>query len=238
MRRAAAIVAVAMVSAACSSGHDRTIVVGAASSLSDVLPDIAAAYQEAGGAADVSLVFSGSQLLAAQAIEGAPFDLLITADQRTMERISDVRKLPAGPFRLIGNDLTIVVSSGNPRGIQSPADLEDPDLIVALADSDVPVGAYTAQALARAGVAIEPDSREPSARAVLARVQQGEADAGIVYVTDVRSANDVEGVTGLPRVGADYYAARLADPPDAEAFLTFVQGEQAAALLADAGFTP
>lgn len=227
-----------MIVAGCSSGEGDSVLVGAASSLSEVMPALAEDYREAGGDADVAFVFSGSQLLAAQAREAAPFALLITADRRTIERVYAAGDLVSAPVRLAGNTLTIAVAAGNPLGIAGPEDLLAPGIIVVVADAEVPAGGYTSEALERAGLELEPASREPSVRSVLAKVQAGEADAGIVYQTDVRAANGVEAVSGLPPVITEYVAAPL-DAADATiSFLNYLQSERAGAIFAELGFAP
>lgn len=230
--------AIVLVAGGCSSDDGDTILVGAASSLSDVMPALADDYRQGGGAQDVSFAFSGSQLLAAQAIERAPFDLLITADEGTMNRVAERGALGGPVVRLAGNRMTVAVTAGNPLGIDGPADLVNRDLIVALADVEVPAGRYTARALELAGLDLAPTSREPSVRAVLARLQQGEADAGIVYETDIRAAIDVEAVPGLPVVMADYFIARVTDTATVKRFETYLLSDRAASVFADYGFTP
>ena len=235
MRRAACGLIVGTLLAACSPTAD-TLIVGAASSLADVMPALVADYEQATGDAVVTVSFAGSQLLAAQVLEGAPFDMVITADRSTMDRIAE--ELISEPIRLAGNRLTIAVAAGNPLGINGPADLLDPGLVVVVADFDVPAGSYTAEALERARLDLSPASREPSARAVLARVESGEADAGIVYATDVLATGRVQAVPGLPEVEADYLAALLSDSTAARSFSEYLQSHRAQSLLGEFGFSP
>ena len=185
---------------------------------------------------------AGSQVLVAQVRDGAPLDVVITADERTARTLEEVGLLAGPPARFAGNRLAIAVAPGNPHGISGLDDLVDPQLTVILAAPEVPAGAYTRQMLTAASVEVAPASFEPSVRAVLAKVELGEADAGIVYATDLRAAA-VEGVAIDParNVRASYYAAVVAEsevPQEADDFATYLQGAEAAAILASFGFLP
>lgn len=215
------------------SPGSREVTVLAAASLTDVLTEVAAAYEDATPGVQVRLAFDGSQRLASQVIDGAPADVFASADATQMARVVDAGLVEDAPATFAHNDLVIAVAPGNPHGIDEVADLRAPDLDVVLAADEVPAGAYTARALARAGVDLMPVSRETSVRAVAARVAMGEADAGIVYHSDVVAADgEVEGVDIPPSSNAPvaYEIAALrdaADPDGAAAFVDFVQSQDA-----------
>lgn len=202
-RVVALVLLAALAASACADGDDPRLVVLAASSLLDAVEELA----EPTGAV---VSAGGSQVLAAQVEAGAPADLLLLADPDVAARLH-ASDLAGDPVRLVSGGLAVVVASRARDRIHAPADLADPDLRVVLADERVPLGAYTRQALRRLEVAgLAPagtadavltgaDSLEDSARTVLAKVITDEADAAIVYRSDLvaaRAADDA--VTGFP----------------------------------------
>lgn len=196
-----------------------------------------------GGAGEVTFSFDSSSTLATQIIDGAPADVFAAADEASMARLVDAGMVRGEPRVFARNELAIVVKAGNPTGIASLADLASAD-VVALCGEDVPCGRYAAEVLDQAGVAIPTDriTRGQNAKATLAAVAAGDADAGIVYATDIVGA-DVEAVAIPAEVNviADYpiaVVADAADPTSAEAFVAFVLGPGGQAILADAGFLP
>ena len=139
------------------------------------------------------------------------------------------------------NRLEIAVERGNPKRIHSLADLAQPGLVIVLADPSVPAGKYAQQALAKAGVNVKPASLELEVTAVLTKVALGEADAGIVYVSDIVTSGNVDGlaIPDAQNVIADYPIARLNATPNksgAEAFIAYVLSSQGQAILVRAGF--
>lgn len=131
--------------------------------------------------------FAGSQAIVAQLREGAPADVVALADQRQMKTLVDAR-LVERPRTFARNTLEIAVAPGNPKHVTRLADLARPDIVVVLADPTVPVGRYSRDVLARAGVTVRARSLELDVKAVLAKVTNGEADAAIVYASDVLAA--------------------------------------------------
>lgn len=241
MRRTVLLVVLALVLAGCASGRDGTssgdVTVLAAASLTDALTAVGEAYEQAGppGTAPVRVrfAFAGSQRLASQVIDGAPADVFASADAVQMDRVVDAGLAAEEPVAFVHNDLVIAVAPGNPAGITEVADLADPGLAVVLAAEEVPAGRYTARLLETVDVDISPVSREPNVRAVVARVALGEADAGIVYTSDVVAAGgDVHRVRIPPadNVAVSYPIVALRDaanPVGAAAFVDYVQSRRA-----------
>ncbi|HZQ28736.1 MAG TPA: molybdate ABC transporter substrate-binding protein [Acidimicrobiales bacterium] len=135
----------------------------------------------------VTYSFAGSQALVTQIQQGAPADVFASADQKSMQKLVDAGLVDA-PRVFARNKLEIVVAPGNPKHITGLADLAQPGLVVVLEDPSVPAGAYSRQALQKAGVTVKPKSLELDVKSTLAKVTSGEADAAIVYVSDVQSA--------------------------------------------------
>lgn len=220
---------------------DGNLTVLAAASLTDAFEEIADAFEEEHDGVDVQLSFDGSAKLATAVIEGAPADLFASADEANLTKVADAGRTAGRPVVFATNVLQIVVPAGNPMGIRSLADLTRPDVTLALCGAEAPCGKYAAQAFEGAGLAVPPAGDQDSVKGVLTQVQLGEADAGIVYVTDVRAAEDVEGVDLRPaqQVEATYPASVLADasnPEAAAAFLVFLTGEGAQSILEAHGF--
>lgn len=219
------------------------VVVFAAASLTDAFDHLAAAFETETPGVEVRLNVAGSQTLASQIIEGAPADVFASADTTQMEVIQDTGHLADDPAIFTANRLAIVVEAGNPLGIGGLADLADPDLLLVLPAEEVPAGRYAREVLARAGVTVTPVSLERDVRAALSKVELGEADASIVYTSDVVAAADRVAGVDIPdqhNVPATYPIARLADAPNpgaADAFVAFVLSPEGQAILGDTGFT-
>jgi molybdate transport system substrate-binding protein len=145
---------------------------------------------------DLTYNFAGSQALVQQIQQGAPADVFASADQKNMQKLSDAN-LVDSPQTFARNTLEIAVAPGNPKNIKTLADLEKPDVTLVLADPSVPVGNYSLQAFQKAGLPPpKPKSQELDVKSTLAKLTTGEADAVIVYVSDVEAAGTkVEGVT-------------------------------------------
>ncbi len=217
-----------------------TLVVLAAASLTDVVTDLAEAFEAEHPGIRVETSFAASSALAGQVVAGAPADVLVTASPATMSTATDA--VGGTPVVVATNRLQLAVPAGNPGGVTSLADLADPDLVVALCAPEVPCGAVGAQVLEKAGITAAPDTLEQDVRAVLTRLQLDEADAGLVYRTDVLAAGaDVEGID-IPadvQVPTDYPALALPDAPNPRAgaaFLALLTGPVGAQALSAAGF--
>jgi molybdate transport system substrate-binding protein len=231
-------VAAAIVLMGCGeAGDDGRLVVFAASSLTDVFDRLETEFESANPEIDVVVSYGGSSSLAGQIGQGAPADVFASADRATMARVLD--EAVGDQIVFARNRLAIVVADGNPEAIAGLADLARADLIVVLADSAVPAGAYAAEVLGRAGVEVAPASYESNVRAVAAKVAIGEADAGIVYRTDIAADSDTLEEVVIPdpqNVLADYPIVVLSDRPAAVQFVDLVTGATGRRLFADAGF--
>jgi molybdate transport system substrate-binding protein len=251
-RLAAVLAAAALVLAACGGGDDDSggssgaaspgeIKVFAAASLTAAFTKIGEQYTAANGGTKVTFNFAGSQALATQIQQAAPADVFASADITNMDRVKD---LVGTPQNFAGNQLQIVVEKGNPKNIQGLDDLANADVKVVLAAPEVPAGRYAAESLGKAGVTVEPVSQEDNVKAVVTKVSLGEADAGIVYITDVSAGGDkVEGVD-IPEdqnVTATYPIAtvKAGQAQDkAQAFMDLVLSADGQQVLKEYGFLP
>lgn len=220
------------------------VTVFAAASLTDAFNEMGEAFKAANPEASVTFNFAASSALVTQINEGAPVDVYASADEANMKKLTDAGNNGAAPVIFARNKLQIIVAKGNPKGIESVKDLIDPGLLVVNAAPEVPIGAYAQQVFDKAGITVTPVSLEANVKAVVTKVTAGEADAGIVYTTDVTAAGDrAEGVD-IPdelNVIATYPIARTKEAPNAaaaEAFIEFVTGDEGQAILAEYGFAP
>jgi molybdate transport system substrate-binding protein len=252
IRLAAVLVVAALVLAGCGGGDDDSggssgatssgeLKVFAAASLTAAFTKIGDQYAAANGGDKVTFNFAGSQALATQIQQGAPADVFASADIPNMDKVKD---LVGTPQNFASNLLAIVVEKGNPKGVKGLDDLASPDLKVVLAAEEVPAGKYAKQVLDQAGVAVKPVSQEDNVKAVVTKVSLGEADAGIVYVTDVTAGGDkVEGVD-IPEdqnLTATYPIATVKaskDQAGAQAFMDLVLSAEGQQVLKEYGFLP
>lgn len=228
--------------AAAPSGADPAagpVTVFAAASLTEAFTELGALYEKQHPGAEVRFSFAGSQALVAQVQQGAPADVLATADERSAVAVR--AELAADPVVLARNRLALVTEPGDPLGLRTLGDLARPGLKVVLAGPTVPVGGAARAALSAAGVTVRPVSEEPDVKAVLQKVRLGEADAGVVYATDLVGAGDSVSGIPLPGVSNAYLAAVLADAPHPEAaaaFLALARSPEGSAVLTRSGFLP
>lgn len=223
----------------CSGSSDRstTVNVFAAASLTDAFGAVETAFEAVNPDVDVVLNLAASSALATQIVEGAPADVFASADETNMNRIADLIDESAPVFAT--NRLQIVTEPGNPLGIASLDDLGDPSILFVTSAPEVPIGRYTAEVLTRAGVDVKPVSFEESVRGIVTKVRTGEADAGIVYATDVNAAGS--SVTGVDiadeyDVIARYPIARLTISEAAATFVDFVLSSAGRSILDEFGF--
>ncbi|MFN3650639.1 MAG: molybdate ABC transporter substrate-binding protein [Armatimonadota bacterium] len=234
------------------SEGDRTLTVYAAASLTDAFNELGPAFERAHPGWRVRVSYGASSTLRTQIEQGAPADLFASADWQQMEPLAGASRVET-PVAFARNRLAIAVPEGNPGGIRSPRDLARPGLRLVTAAGTVPVGRYTQEALEKLGrmegypndfagaVNRSVVSQESNVRAVLAKVELGEADAGIVYETDFRSSAHVKAVE-IPagaNVEASYPIAVVAGTRNAEGareLARFVTGEAGQAILRRHGF--
>ncbi|MWV59375.1 molybdate ABC transporter substrate-binding protein [Rathayibacter sp. VKM Ac-2754] len=220
-----------------------SITVFAAASLTSTFTELADEFEAANPGVTVDLTFAGSSDLVTQITEGAPADVVATADEKNMAKLTDGGLVDASaPVDFATNVLEIAVPPGNPAGIASFADLAGARVRTVVCAPQVPCGAAATAVETATGVELSPVSEESSVTDVLGKVTSGEADAGLVYVTDVRGAGDaVEGIEFAEAAEAvtTYPIAPVAgsaSPALAQAFADFVTGEVGRGVLETAGF--
>ncbi|MGW7353986.1 molybdate ABC transporter substrate-binding protein [Streptomyces sp. NPDC054784] len=220
-------------------GKKTELTVLAAASLTDVFETAGDAYEKEHPGTTLRFSFEGSQELAAKVRQGAPADALVTADTKTMDDLSGET---GEPTVIAKNRLVIAVGKGNPQKVEALDDLDASGLKVVLAASEVPVGRYSKEVLDARKVAVKPVSQEPNVRAVLSKVQLGEADAGLVYKTDVTAAEGKAEGVDIPddqNAIASYPAAALKGSKhgdEAGEFVKWLSSAAAQKILRDAGF--
>ncbi|MCL2316366.1 MAG: molybdate ABC transporter substrate-binding protein [Actinomycetia bacterium] len=188
-----------------------TITVLAAASLTGTFTTIAADFEAAHPGVRVRCSFDGSPTLVTQVEQGAPADVVALADTATADRLAR-DGLIATPTIFATNDLVIAVPSGNPGHIATLDDLARPDVRTLVCAPAVPCGAAAAAAFAAAGVDVHPVSQEQSVLAVATKVAAGEADAGLVYRTDVLAASGALAAVPWPPDPAVTHAAHTTYP--------------------------
>lgn len=225
-----------------SSAVRGELTVFAAASLNKAFDAIAAEFEAANPAVHVDpITYDGSSTLATQILAGAPVDVFASADRKNMDTVTQAGLAGSAPV-FATNVLQIAVAPGNPHKITGLGSLADPSLQVVLCAPAVPCGSAAHTLLDAAGVVVAPASEEQNVTAVLAKVKAGEADAGLVYATDVTAAGSA--VSGIPITGADkainsYPIAVLKGSKNAEAataFQAFVLSEAGQRILKDLGF--
>lgn len=219
-----------------------TLTVSAASSLTDVMPRLIADFEQRHPQASVTPNFAGSSTLVEQVLGGAQVDVIATASLTTMDKAVD-GGVVAEPRVFAGNSMALVVPTGNPAGLRSLRDLQRSDLLVGLCEVSVPCGAAAAQLLDAADVVVTPVTQELEVRALLGKVIAGELDAGLVYVTDAKSAGQQVEVVAVPEEVnpiTQYPVAVVRHTPNealARAFVDYLATDSTAqAILRDFGF--
>lgn len=248
--RAAALLAAGVIAAglagcaapAGNGGAGKTLTIFAAASLKAPFTALAEQFEARNPGTTVTLSFAGSSDLATQISQGAPADVFASADTRNMAKLSDASLVEGSPRDFATNVLTIAVPPANPASIGSFADLARPGVKVVMCAAQVPCGAAATTVEKETGITLTPVSEESSVTDVLGKVISGEADAGMVYVTDVRTAGDK--VKEVPFAEAakavntyPIAAVRTARNKDlAAAFIATVTGPEGQKLLSAAGF--
>jgi len=249
MRRLASLVMIpifGLIFAGCASSDDTTtsLRIAATSSLTEVFNDIGEQFVLANPDITIAFNFASSSDLALQISQGLPADVFASADVKNMAKVTDAGLLHGQPVAFATNSLEIVVEKGNPLRIDSLAQLASPGLLFVTCPIEVPIGAYTAEVLRNAGVTVTPASLEENVKGILTKVALGEADAGIVYRTDILAAGN--SVTGVPiadnvNVTTKYLIGALRDSQNQDAsqrFIIFLSSEQGRKIFSQFGFGP
>ena len=240
----AAFALVIPLAAGCSSDPPSgpQLTVFAAASLQKTFTEIGKQFEAANPGTTVRFNFGGSSDLVAQLQQGAPADLFASADSANMDKAVADDLIAGQPQDFATNSMQIAVPPGNPAQIESFSSLSAPGVRAVVCAPQVPCGAATVKVEENTGVTLEPVSQESSVTDVLGKVTSGEADAGVVYVTDAKGAG--EAVEGIAIPVADnavntYPIGVLAGSQNAdvaEDFEAFVLSPDGQKILADAGF--
>ncbi|MBT1674600.1 molybdate ABC transporter substrate-binding protein [Curtobacterium flaccumfaciens] len=225
-----------------AEGPTGSITVFAAASLQKTFTTLGKQFETANPGASIRFSFAGSSDLVTQIQNGAPADVFAPADEANMAKLSSTDLASGSPRDFATNVLEIAVAPGNPKGITDLDDLTAPGVQLVTCAAPVPCGAATAEVESASGVDLEPVSEEQSVTDVLGKVESGQADAGLVYVTDVRGAGGK--VDGVPfdesgKAVNTYPIGVLReseDPELAQAFSEYVRSAAGQRVLADAGF--
>ncbi|MFF4724913.1 molybdate ABC transporter substrate-binding protein [Streptomyces mirabilis] len=229
-------------SASSSPKLSGTVTVFAAASLKESFTTLGKEFEKANPGTKVTFNFAGSDALAASITGGAPADVFAAASPKTMAIVTDKKDAAATPATFVRNQLEIATLPGNPDKVASLKDLTKSGLKVVLCDKTVPCGAAAQKALDASKLKLTPASYEQDVKSALTKVELKEADAAVVYKTDVKAAGDkVEGVEFPESAKAinDYPIALLKDAPNAEAakaFIALVQSAEGQKVLTAAGF--
>ncbi|MGE0298607.1 molybdate ABC transporter substrate-binding protein [Pseudonocardia sp.] len=218
-----------------------TLNVSAAASLTATFTELSKQFETDNPGVKVALNFGASSDLAQQIVQGSPSDVFAAANTSTMKTVTDAG-LATNPQVFVTNVLEIATQPGNPKGITGFADLAKPGLTVVVCAPQVPCGAATEKIEQSTGVTLTPVSEEPDVKSTLAKVTTGNADAGVVYATDVIDAGAA--VQGVPFPEAqdavnEYPIAALTNAPqpeEATKFVDFVLSEQGKKVFEAAGF--
>jgi len=248
-----------LILAACQSGPEtQSLTVFAAASLTEAFTDLGEAFKSGRPVVEFTFNFANSQQLAQQLAQGAPADVFASANQEQMEAaIASGRVEVNSPQDFARNRLVVIYSASNLAGLSRLQDLGRAGIKLVLAAKEAPVGNYSLQFLENASLSADFNadfmdkalanvvSYEENVRAVYSKVALGEADAGIVYATDIPQGNsDRLGVLEIPEalnVVAVYPIAPIQDSSNAglaAAFIDFVRSSQGQEILAHYGFSP
>jgi len=231
----------------CSSGSSTStdaVTVFAAASLKTAFTKIGEQFEKDNPGSSVEFSFAGSSDLVTQLTQGATADVFASADTRNMDKAVQADLVRDEPVDFATNTLTIAVGPGNPHDVRSFRDLSRPDLNVVVCAPQVPCGSATEKVEEATGVALSPVSEESSVTDVLNKVTSGEADAGLVYVTDAAGAGDKVTAVDFPEaaLAANTYPIALLEQARndtaAGRFVDLVTGATGQRILAEAGFGP
>jgi molybdate transport system substrate-binding protein len=224
-----------------------------AASLKDALASLGAAYETAHPEVRLTISTDSSAALATKIAEGAPADVFLSADTSNPQRLADGGFAIGKPIAFAGNELTVIVPAGNPGGVASPADLARPGLKVIAAGDEVPITKYALKLVAN--LAAQPGypadfasaysanvvSKEDNVKGIVAKIELGEGDAGIVYVTDAAASSKAVAVAvpeaaNVPTAYVGVVVRASFHQDAAAAFLDWVAGPDGQSILAGFGF--
>lgn len=243
-----ALVVLALTMVGCGSDGEQnattTLTVYAAASLTGTFTELGDQFEATHPGVAVSFSFGGSSDLVSQIQNGAPADVFASADIKNMEKLTDDGLEATPPVPFAANTLTIITPPDNPGKVNGLDDLADDDLAIALCAPEVPCGSAARSVSATAGVTVAPDTEEQSVKDVVAKVAAGEADAGLVYVTDAQAAADTVAAISFPEAASqvNLYPVTTIKASEhlelATEFTGFLTTDGAQAVLAAAGFAP
>jgi molybdate transport system substrate-binding protein len=226
-----------------------------AASLKGALDKMKTAWEASNPGSTLTISTDSSSALETQIEQGAPADVFLSADASNPKKLTDKNLADGAAVDVAGNVLTVIVPTANPAGIQSPADLAKAGVKIIAAGDDVPITKYATQVVGKlaalpgypagfqAKYAANIASKEDNVKAVVTKVELGEGDAGIVYVTDARASSKVSPIAiptegNVPAIYAGTVVKASPHAADAHAFLDWVAGPEGQAILASFGFLP
>jgi molybdate transport system substrate-binding protein len=241
--------------AAAPSAAPATLTIYGAASLKGVLDKVKAAYETANPGTTLTISTDSSATLETQIEQGAPADVFLSADATNPKKLVDKGLADGAAVTFAGNKLTIIVPTANPAGIETPADLAKTGVKVIAAGDAVPITRYATQLVANlakesgypadfaAKYAANIASKEDNVKAIVAKIELGEGDAGIVYVTDAKASTrvttvDVPDTANVPATYAGVVVKVSKNTAAAQAFLTWFAGPDGQAILTTFGFLP
>lgn len=223
-----------------AAGLTGSIIVAAASSLTEAFDTIKAQFTKSHPGTKITISYGASSDLATQITNGAPIDVFASASTTNMD---DVKDEAINPVNFVTNTLEIATPPNNPAHITSVSDLAKPGVKVATCAPEVPCGVVASEVFKNAKITVKPVAEEEDVKSTLAAVESGEVDAGMVYVTDVRSAGDKVNGVAIPTVlnaSTEYPIAALRsskNPDLAKAFVAYVLSPAGKKALAADGFS-
>jgi molybdate transport system substrate-binding protein len=218
-----------------AGGEPQEVVVLAASSLTNAFTEMEGVFEDANPGYDLVLTFDSSSTLATQVTEGGPGDVLATAAESNMDDAVESGNVAGDPQVFTSNSGVIAVPTGSDT-VTAPEDLEG-DVLLALCAEGVPCRVVADEMFAELGIDPEVDSEEENVSAVVTKLEAGEVDAGVVYVTDDLASDAIEAIDiGDVVVTTDYPIATVTDSEGAQAFVDFVLSDEGQQILVDNGF--
>lgn len=219
-----------------------SITVFAAASLKSTFTTLGTQFEQANPHTKINFSFAGSSDLVTQITGGAPADVFASADEKNMQKLVDAKLIVGTPADFATNVLTVVVPRNNPAKVQAFADLAKPGISVVVCAPQVPCGSAEQKVEQVTGTKLKPVSEESSVTDVLNKVTSGEADVGLVYVTDAKTAGAKVTAIGFPESAKAVNTYPIApvttskQPQLARKFADYITGPAGRQVLRDAGF--